>query len=98
MRTYLEAIDVQALVSSKVSCEEVSILEKVVYVGIDFLLPMRSKTIFFNYPPRANQSLKKMIRTRQKALAQGDLHTFRSLRNRINRERKVCRAKYFDLD
>ena len=97
MRAYLEAVDVHALVDSKNSCEEkVDMLEKIVNTGMDTLLPMRSKTVVINEPPWVNQSLKKMIRGRQKALAQGDFVTFRILRNRINRERKTCRAKYYD--
>ena len=97
MRACLEAVDVHALVDSKSSCEEkVNMLEKIVNTGMDTLLPVRSKTVVINEPPWVNQSLKKMIRGRQKALAQGDFVTFRILRNRINRERKTCRAKYYD--
>ena len=76
MRAYLEAVDVHALVDSKSSCEEkVNMLEKIVNTGMDTLLPMRSKTVVINEPPWVNQSLKKMIRGRQKALAQGDFVT-----------------------
>ena len=37
-----------------------------------------------------------MIRARQEALSLGDMATFRLLRNQVNRERKSCRAKYYD--
>lgn len=98
MRTYLERIDIQAfMVDSQSLCEEqVNILGKVVNTGMDILLPIMSKTIVVNEPSWVNQSLKKMIRARQKALARGDMDYFRFLRNHVNRERKVCRAKYYD--
>lgn len=37
-----------------------------------------------------------MIHARQKALSRGDMATFRSLRNRVNRERKSCRSRHYD--
>ena len=36
------------------------------------------------------------IGDRQKALARGDITKFRSLKNHINRERKRCRALYYE--
>ena len=44
-----------------------------------------------------SHSLKKLIHSRQKAFTQGDLITFRSLRNQVNRERKRLRAKYYNV-
>ena len=37
-----------------------------------------------------------MIKRRQCALAKGNMDTFRMLRNCVNRERKICRAKYYE--
>ena len=77
MRTYLESIKIQDLVDSNSSCEaQTNMLEKIVNNGMDIVLPMRSKTIVASEPPWINQALKKMIRARQKALAEGDLATF----------------------
>jgi len=36
------------------------------------------------------------IKRRQCALAKGNMDTFRTLRNWVNRERKICRAKYYE--
>ena len=58
-------------------------------------LPLRSKTIQTNEPRWINPTLKKLIR-RQRALFQGNMPLFRLLRNRVNRERKVCRSKYYE--
>ena len=41
-------------------------------------------------------NLKNLIKRRQRALAQGNSSEFRILRNRVNRERKICRARYYE--
>ena len=64
--------------------------------GTDFLLPLKSKTIQPNEPAWINQKLKRLISIRQKALAKGDHAEYRVLRNRVNRERKSCRAKFYE--
>jgi hypothetical protein len=40
--------------------------------------------------------LSTLITKRQKALNQENTHKFKYLRNRVNRERKICRAKYYE--
>ena len=97
MRSYLQAVDVQSLIDNQISTEEKNaMLERIVSTGMNTLLPMKSKTIITNEPPWLNRNLKKMILARQEALSRGDMTTFRSLRNRVNRERKSCRSKYYD--
>ena len=97
MRSYLQAVDVQSLIDNQISTEEKNaMLERIVSTGMNTLLPMKSNTIITNEPPWLNRNLKKMILARQEALSRGDMTTFRSLRNRVNRERKSCRSKYYD--
>jgi hypothetical protein len=48
-----------------------------------------------NDPPWISQSLKKLIRHRQAALARGDETLFKSLRNQVNQERKSCPGKFY---
>jgi hypothetical protein len=43
-----------------------------------------------------NPELSTLITKRLKALHQGNTHKFKYLRNRVNRERKICRAKYYE--
>ena len=43
-----------------------------------------------------NNALKRLIRRRQKALANNNLAEYKQLRNKVNRDRKACRAKYYD--
>ncbi|CAH3026035.1 unnamed protein product, partial [Porites evermanni] len=47
-------------------------------------------------PPWVNPALKDLIRRRQRARAENHQPMFRFLRNRVNRERKFCRQRYYD--
>ena len=85
------------LLFEKESCEEqVITFESIIKYGLDTLLPVRSKIKFANDPPWISKKLKQLIQQRQKSLHQGDLRTFRRLRNEVNRERKSCRSKFYD--
>ena len=97
MRSYLESTQVQDLLDRESSCEDKNtMLGKIVRNGMDALFPMTTKTIIANEPSWVTPALKKLIHARQKALASGDLDTFRPLRNKVNRERKRCRANYYN--
>ena len=97
MRTYLEQVDVSAMISAVDSCEEkVSVLKTVVHTGLDYVLPLKTKTVISAEPPWINPTLKKLIKKRQRALSQGRHAEFTLLRNHINRERKSCRSKYYE--
>ena len=97
IRAYLEEVDVPALLDSVYSCEEkVSLLEELIKTGLDTVLPLRSKTVQLNEPQWVNSTLKNLITKRQTALTQGTTLEFKQLRNRVNRERKICRAKYYE--
>ena len=63
---------------------------------MEILLPTKTVKKYLNEPPWMTQDLKSLIQQRQKALANGRDQLFKSLRNRVNRERKQCRGKYFD--
>ena len=47
-------------------------------------------------PPSVNPALKDLIRRWQRALAENNQPMFRFLWNRVNRERKFCRQRYYD--
>ena len=59
-------------------------------------MPLKEKSISVNEAPWMNNSLKRLIRRRQKALANNNLAEYKQLRNKVNRDRKACRAKYYD--
>ena len=97
MRTYLEEVNPSLLVGRKESCEEKThTFETIIKTGMDTLLPLKSKTVIANEPPWINKQLKSLIHERQTALARGDMASFCRLRNRVNRLRKSCRAKFYE--
>ena len=55
---------------------------------MDIHLPIKTVKEYLNKPPWMPKHLKSLIRQRQKALANGQDQLFKSLRNRVNRERK----------
>ena len=73
MRTYLDEVDLGRLVGCKESCEGKTLaLETIIKTGLDFVLPLKSKTIIANEPPWISKQLKSLIEERQIALARGD--------------------------
>lgn len=63
---------------------------------MDILLPLTPKIVMSNDPPWINKHMKSLIKQRQVAFIRGDLVSFRSLRNHVNRLRKSRRAKYYE--
>jgi hypothetical protein len=61
---------------------------------MDILLLTKTIKKRLDDPPWMTQHLKSVIQQRQKALAKGHDQLFES--NRVSRERKQCRSKYFD--
>ena len=97
IRSYLEKVDVPALLDNVSTCtEKTKLFETIVNTGLDLILPLRSKTVHLNDPPWVNLILKNLIKRCQRALSKGDSSEFRILRNRVNRERKICRARYYE--
>ena len=68
-------------------------LESIIRTGLDFIAPIKSKTVHTSEPPWINPRLKSLIKKRQSALQSEDTAEFHRLRNAVNRERKTCRAK-----
>ena len=96
MRTYLEEVNTNLLVGSKVSCEEkCQVFETIIKTGMDIIMPLKSKKIVSNEPTWINDHLKSLIRDRQSAFARGDSASFKRLCNQVNRLRKSCRKKYY---
>ena len=97
IRTYLENVDISAIISAVESCEEkITILETIVRTGLDYVLPLKTKTVFTTEPPWINPTLKRFIKSRQRALNQGNHVELKLLRNQINRERKICRSRSYE--
>ena len=61
--------------------EKTEILEKVITTGLDVIMPLKPKTVVANEAPWVNNSLKCLIRRRQKALASVNMADYHVLRN-----------------
>ena len=101
---YLKEVDVPTLISTGNTCtEEVSILETIVKTSQDIILHVRSKTIHSNETPWINAALKDLIRRRQRALTQGNLHLYSafkltaSIESGSSAEREYYEAKIGQL-
>ena len=96
MRTYLEQADVADIINTASFCEDkISLLLTIVKTGLDAITLLQSKVVHITEPPWINYSLKNLIRKRQSELNQGNLEEFRHLRNRVNRERKICHTNHY---
>ena len=97
MQTYLYEVDVTAMIRAMTTCErKVSMLQTIIKTGLDSILPMKPKIVHRTESPWINSTLKTLIRKRKVALGRGDRAEFNHLRNLVNRERKRCRAKYYE--
>ena len=96
MRTYLESVDLDTILNSADSCEDkTSLLEQIIKTGLDNVMPIHTRKVHSTERPWITSSLKNLLQKRQSALSRGDDQMFRELRNRVNRERKMCRANYY---
>jgi hypothetical protein len=51
MRSYLEQINVSNRINSVQSCDDkVSMLETIVKIGLDFIMPLQTRTVISNEP------------------------------------------------
>ena len=84
------------MIAKAESCEQkVSLLEMIIKTGLDTVSPVRPKRICTTEPPWITNSLKQLIKDRQRVLSRNDIDEFKPLRNRVSRKRKECRAEYY---
>ena len=75
-----------------------NVFHAVVQSGPDILMPIKQIRIHPDDAPWMNQRLKSFIQTRQEAFNIYGVNSiqFKQYRNLVNRERKTCRAKYYE--
>ena len=98
---YLSSIDWYSIISIQNNCEEMwNIFYDVVSSGLELLMPSKEVKISTTDVPWMNNKLKSLIKKRQQAfITHGSKSTmFKQYRNLVNRERKLCRAKYYELN
>ena len=74
------------------------VFHEIVRSGLDIIMPEKQICIHPTDAPWLNQKLKSLILSRQKAFQMHGVYSrqFKYHRNRVNRDRKVCRAKYYE--
>ena len=95
----LSSIDWTLMLSPLDTCENMwSVFHEVVHSGLDTIMPEKQIRIHPADAPWMNQKLKSLIFNRPKAFNAHGVHSpqFKYYRNCVNRERKVCRAKYYE--
>ena len=97
---YLNSIDWPQIIPSTNDCDQLSnMFQNIVLTGVNILMPMtRSKKCPVDAPWITNH-FKTLIIERQKAFSTygPDSSSFKSLRNQVNRERKICKSNYYKL-
>ncbi|XP_015762250.1 PREDICTED: uncharacterized protein LOC107341356 [Acropora digitifera] len=96
MQTYLEQVNVAEMIKTASPCvDKTSLLQLTIKTGLDAIMPERTKYVQTSGPRWINPSLKLLIAKRQAVLHNGDTTNFRRLRNKVNSQRKVCRANFY---
>ena len=99
MGRYLCSLDWPLLLSSLETCDELlCVFEQVIHTGLDVLMPVRKVRMNTRDAPWMTQYLKDLIRKRQQAFHNNGGHSvqYKFYRIQFNRERKLCRAKFYE--
>ena len=94
---YLGSCD-WSLLGFPINCEnKLQLLVELVQIGLDniMLMPLQTTKLHVNDLPLFTPVLKNLIKLRQRAFKNDDKELFRLYRNRVSRERKICRARFF---
>ena len=89
--SYLLEIPWDAVLSENESCDDkLAAVTRIIDYGLDAIMPVNQTD-----RPWLNADLKWLIQKRQQAFLSCDTLLFKLLRNKVNRERKRCRAIYY---
>ena len=79
------------------SCEEkLAFFNKITSDSLNFIMPVKTRTVHNNDAPWMSDKLKRSIKKRQRALQSGNRSEFKYYRNVVKVERKKCKAAYYD--
>ena len=78
------------------TCEEkLELFTDLIYLGINTIMLNKSIILHVNDPTWITANFKNLIKKRQAAFSNGNSELFRYYCNRVNRERKICREKFY---
>jgi hypothetical protein len=98
MGRYLGSIDWSLMFASSASGDMWNTVHAIVHTGLDLIMPKRQIRVCNADAPWMNHKLKSLIVKRQQAFTSNGVNSilFKYYRNLVNRERKICRAKYYE--
>ena len=75
------------------NCEDkCTYVTNILSIGLAHIMPETRHRVHNNDHPWINEKLRNLIKFRQQAFASGNLTLFKFYRNKVNRQRKICRA------
>lgn len=93
---YLGNVD-WSIMNSCSDCDgKLAVFEELVKIGFNHIMPEKTMKVYPKDAPWISTKIKQLIRLRQRAFhfnKEGTLYKF--YRNAVNKERKLCRAKYY---
>ena len=94
---YLSSIDWASTINSKDNCTgKLDTLTDLIKIGLNHIMPEKVIKVHINDAPWMSTKLKDLIRMRQVAFySNKNSIQFKFYRNAVNRERKLCKAKYY---
>ena len=85
-----------SILNSLTNCEEkIKLFADLIRIELDSIMPLKTFKLHINDQQWITAEFKKLIKLRQRAFAKGDKDLFHVYRNRVNRERKFCRARFY---
>ena len=92
---YLNEID-WSLFHNLETCEQKNaFFHDIISNGFNLIMPERKVKFHTNDAPWITEEFKQLIKSRQRAFSSGNSQLFKFYRNKVNRERKLLRAKFF---
>ena len=92
---FLSNIDRSVLNSLSTIEDQLNYFSDMIMIGLNSLTPSKVIKLHVDDAPWMSPYLKDLIRKRQTALKEKNTFLFKFFRNRVNRERKAARSKYY---
>ena len=93
---FLSTIDWSYLELFKSIDDKYNYFNTMILTGLNIIMPIKSIKLHINDVPWMTGHLKGLINRRQRALKENNQIQFRFYRNRVNRERKLAKSKYYE--
>ena len=92
---YLSQVNWSLIENINTCQEKYDFFSRIILTGLNTIMPERAIKVHSNDAPWITTDLKRLITLRQRALSSGKSDLFKFYRNKVNKTRKLCRAKFF---